>query len=145
MTAHELHRDAFDIPGLREVPADDGDRPPDAQPMAQRLPRRKTVIDDGMSPELVADAGVSEQGERLVHVFGQVAEADDVAEGLDRVEDAVGAAECLSFISPIVQMRRAFLSACAPASPIGSSGTPISSIALDTSSMIPAASSVTDL
>lgn len=41
MTAHELHQDAFDIPGLREVPADDGDRPPDAQPMAQRLPRRK--------------------------------------------------------------------------------------------------------
>lgn len=46
MTAHELHQNAFDIPGLREVPADDGDRPPDAQPMAQRLPRRKAVIDE---------------------------------------------------------------------------------------------------
>ncbi|WP_133125378.1 hypothetical protein [Bifidobacterium parmae] len=50
MTAHELHQDAFDIPGLREVPADDGDRPPDAQPMAQRPPRRKAEYAESAWP-----------------------------------------------------------------------------------------------
>ncbi|WP_219895821.1 DUF4417 domain-containing protein [Bifidobacterium callitrichos] len=56
MTSCELHQDAFDIPGLRNVPVDDGDQPPAAQSPAQRPARHNATIDDGMNPELVAGA-----------------------------------------------------------------------------------------
>lgn len=56
MTSCELQQDAFDIPGLRNVPVDDGDQPPAAQSPAQRSARRNATIDDGMNPEFVAGA-----------------------------------------------------------------------------------------
>ena len=42
-----------------------------------------------------AGVGVAKQADGRIHPILQVAEADDVAEGLDRIEDAVGAAERL--------------------------------------------------
>lgn len=57
MIAREPHQDAFDIPGLRDAPEDGGDHSPVAQPSAaHRTARRKSTIDDGMNPELVAGA-----------------------------------------------------------------------------------------
>ena len=53
---HKLQQQPFDIPGLNDTPVDTSAHDAAARQPAQHPARRKATIDDGMNPELVADA-----------------------------------------------------------------------------------------
>ena len=54
------------------------------------------IILEGLKQNDTRGVLVAEEGDSIIHTLLQIAEADDIAEGFDAVQNAVCAAECLN-------------------------------------------------